>query len=111
MFGWFKKDKKGCQLQHYKMAGYSLPANMKLVLRFDRHPDKWGGLGYSIYECEGCGLRAFACSAYLIEPTDFTNAVDDFIGRKIGIDDLLAVFAKYNTSYEIKTAAGRLKGV
>lgn len=99
MFGFFKK--KGCKLQHFKRAGYALPDNMKLVLRFDRRPDKYGYLGYALYECAGCGKRAFACSACLVEPKEFESAIDDFIGHKIELDALLIVFSKYKTSYEL----------
>lgn len=100
MFGFLKK--KGCQLQHFKKAGYSFPENMKLVLRFDRHPHKWGHLGYGIYQCSGCGKRAFSSSACLIEPTEFEKSVDDFISYKIELSDLLKVFEKYQTHFEIK---------
>ena len=102
MFGWFKKDSKPeCKLQHFKRAGEADKGDMLCVIRLDERRDKWGGLDYAIYQCRGCGKRAFQCLFYHCLTTTFSTAIDDFISYKITLEELTEIFDKKKIIYDI----------
>jgi hypothetical protein len=101
MFGLFKKrGKQKCKLQHFKRAGETYKGDMICVIRLDERRDEWGRLDYAIYQCRGCGKRAFQCLFYHFLETTVTIAIDDFISYKITLEELTVIFDKNKIIYE-----------
>ena len=86
-----------CRLQHYKEAGFPLPENMKEVFRFGQTDSK-GYLSNSvIFECSGCGTRAYMHGGPFPHQR-VIDAVDEFMEHKIGAEALIEKLEKYGYS-------------
>lgn len=103
MFGFLKKKKPGCQVNHYKKAGHDVDAKMFSVIRLDGQRSKSGRLAYSIWQCSECGVRAFMAPYCFIYPRKVTRAVDEFIRREISMEELKFRLNEGKMVYETNT--------
>lgn len=102
MFGWFKRKPVVEKCKHFKEAGADGLSNMQTILRFSEYSERVDpDLSYSIKQCNVCGIRAFGCFFNHCMSNVTSGKIDDFIGYKIGIEELLAEFKRKKYRVEL----------